>query len=79
MRRPRRPGEDKVRQTFGNNVRNRRLRLNWSQETAADNCEMDRSYFGGVERGQRNVSLDNIVRMARGLETKAVELLKGIE
>lgn len=37
---------------------------------------MDRTYFGGVERGERNVSIDNIERIARGLEISPYVLLK---
>lgn len=37
---------------------------------------MDRTYFGGVERAERNVSIDNIERIAKGLEISADLLLK---
>lgn len=36
---------------------------------------MDRTYFGGVERGERNVSIDNIERIAKGLDVRAYQLL----
>lgn len=40
---------------------------------------MDRTYFGGVERGERNVSVDNIERIANGLGVPASELLCDLE
>lgn len=39
-----------------------------SQQDFALEIEMDRTYYGGVERGERNVSVDNIERIANGLE-----------
>ena len=50
-----------------------------SQEDLADRCDLHRTYIGSVERGERNVSLRNIVRIARALNTSARELLKEIE
>lgn len=42
----------------------------WSQEQLALHSGMARSYLGGVERGQRNIALENIVKLARTLEIK---------
>ena len=52
---------------FGKAVRERRKRLGVSQEEFADMCGLDRSYVGGVERGERNISLENIGRIAKAL------------
>lgn len=38
-----------------------------SQQKFSNEIEMDRTYFGGVERGERNVSIDNLERIAKGL------------
>lgn len=46
-----------------------------SQQDFALEIEMDRTYFGGVERGERNVSIDNIERIAKGLDISAYQLL----
>ncbi|WP_232512416.1 MULTISPECIES: helix-turn-helix transcriptional regulator [Novosphingobium] len=46
-----------------------------SQQDFALEIEMDRTYFGGVERGERNVSIDNIERIAKGLEISPYLLL----
>jgi transcriptional regulator with XRE-family HTH domain len=60
---------------FGALVRQHRMRLGWSQEELADRCDLDRTYIGGVERGERNVSLLNIVKIAAALEIKPKALL----
>ena len=52
---------------FGQRVRELRLQRKLSQEALADEARLDRSYIGGVERGQRNVSLGNIDKIARAL------------
>ena len=67
-----------IRVRFGRAIRKRRKRLGLSQEEFADKCELDRSYMGGIERGQRNVSLVNIRKIARGLEISLSELFRGL-
>lgn len=64
---------------FGANVRALRLKLSMSQEVLADRAELDRTYIGGVERGERNLSLINIVKLATALETSVSELMRGID
>ena len=63
---------------FGKRVRELRLALNLSQEKLAERAELHRNYVGGVERGERNVSLVNIVKLAHGLDTAPSELLETI-
>lgn len=46
-----------------------------SQQDFAYDIEMDRTYFGGIERGERNVSIDNIERIAKGLKIEPHLLL----
>jgi transcriptional regulator with XRE-family HTH domain len=50
-----------------------------SQEELADACNLDRSYVGGVERGERNVSLLNIASLSEGLQLSISELLRQSE
>lgn len=57
------------------NIRQRRKARGVSQQDFALEIEMDRTYIGGVERGERNVSIDNIERIAIGLEISPYLLL----
>lgn len=59
---------------FGKQVRKLREERGHSQEELADLCELDRTYIGGVERGERNVSLVNIIRISSGLKVETTEL-----
>jgi transcriptional regulator with XRE-family HTH domain len=61
-------------QRFGKAVRVTRLRAGYSQDSFALHSGMDRSYFGAIERGEFNVSLDTIVKIAEALDTKASAL-----
>jgi transcriptional regulator with XRE-family HTH domain len=66
------------RQTFGETLRKLRTQVGWSQEDLAAACELHRTYVGGVERGERNVGLLNIVQFARALHVKPSTLLENI-
>lgn len=63
-----------VRALFGERVRRLRKERGYSQERFAMLSGLDRSYFGGVERGERNVSLDNIAAISRALDVPIKEL-----
>lgn len=65
----------RLRDTVALNVRRYRKETGISQQDFAYEIEMDRSYFGGIERGERNVSIDNIERIADGLKIKPFLLL----
>lgn len=67
-------GDVKVR--FGMRLRRLRRERGWSQERLAHIVGLDRSYVGGVERGERNVSLTNICLLARGLGISPAELMR---
>lgn len=56
-------------------VRALRREAGISQEDLANRSELDRSYVGQVERGERNISLDNIYRLAKALEVPPSSLL----
>jgi predicted transcriptional regulator len=49
-----------------------------SQEEFADICGMDRTYIGGIERGERNVSLVNIERIAKALKMSIPRLFRNV-
>jgi transcriptional regulator with XRE-family HTH domain len=55
---------------FGDAIRAIRKEQGISQEALALKCGLDRSYYGAVERGERNVSLTNIIRIADALQTR---------
>lgn len=59
---------------FGNAVRNARMAAGLTQEGLADRSGLDRSYIGGVERGERNPTLSIIEKIADGLGVSLVEL-----
>ena len=63
---------------FGKAVRKKRHKLGVSQEEFADLCGLDRTYIGGIERGERNVSLVNIEKIAKALKIPLSELFRGV-
>ncbi len=63
---------------FGERIRSLRSDLGFSQEAFADQCGLDRSYVGGVERGERNISLRNLTVIADALEMPLSQLLEGV-
>ena len=69
-------GEVRIR--FGKVLRERRRKLGVSQEAFADLCGLDRTYVGGIERGERNVALINIEKLARALKISLSELFRGV-
>ncbi|MFB9216510.1 helix-turn-helix domain-containing protein [Vibrio sinaloensis] len=64
---------------FGAKVKSLRLEKKLSQEDLAELCALHRTYIGSVERGQRNVSIVNIVKIASALGTTSSLLLEGVE
>lgn len=50
--------------------------MGYSQEEFADICDIQRIYIGSVERGERNISLNNIISIATALQLKPSDLLK---
>lgn len=67
-----------VQQRFGTRLRKLRTAAGLSQESLAAKAGLHRTYIGGIERGERNVSLQNIARIARTLQTSGSNLLKGV-
>jgi len=63
-----------IQQKFGNRVRKLRKNRGWSQEEFADECGLHRTYIGAIERGERNVSLNNIHAIAKALGISVKEL-----
>jgi transcriptional regulator with XRE-family HTH domain len=60
---------------FGQRVRELRLAKGVSQEALADEAGVHRTFMGSVERGERNISLENIVKIAKALNCQPSKLL----
>ena len=63
---------------LGQRIRQKRKSLNWTQEHLADKAEMDRSYVGGVERGERNLTFTILCQVCAALNCDVAELTEGI-
>ncbi len=59
---------------FGVLIRRLRLERGYSQERFGEVCRIDRTYVGMIERGEVNVTLAMVVKLARGLEISLVDL-----
>lgn len=68
--------QDDPRKLFGQRLAALRKERSWSQERLALESGIARSYLGGVERGQRNIALLNICRLADTLGVKSAELFR---
>ncbi|MCD7749605.1 MAG: helix-turn-helix domain-containing protein [Oscillospiraceae bacterium] len=67
-----------IKRKFGERVRELRIRKNLSQEKFALQIDMDRTYLASVESGKRNISLENINKIANGFGITLSELFKGL-
>lgn len=64
---------------LGKKIQELRLKKGFSQEGFAMEVELDRSYMGGVERGERNVSALNLIKIAKALKIEVGELFPAIK
>ena len=64
---------------FGEAVRRRRKELGFSQEAFGDACGIDRSYMGGIERGEHNLALINIMKIIETLGVKPSEFFGDLD
>ncbi len=60
---------------FGKRIREERNKLGWSQEILAARAGVHRTYIGMIERAEKNITLENIERLAKALKTTPNELL----
>lgn len=63
---------------FGQRVRELRQAAGLSQEELAERCRLHRTYIGGIERGERNVGVLNLLQLARALRVRPGELLADV-
>lgn len=64
-----------ARAVFANNMRRTRKEAGLSQEALADMCGLHRTYIGSVERGERNISIDNMELIANALGCQIQDIL----
>jgi ribosome-binding protein aMBF1 (putative translation factor) len=63
---------------LGDIIRAARKARGWSQEEFAYQCDLDRSYIGGIERGERNISVLTLCKIAKALKLNVNSLVKGL-
>lgn len=71
--------KDRERSQFGERIRQLRRAKNWSQEELAVRSELHPTYIGGIERGERNLGLDNILKLAHALGEHPSALFENFE
>lgn len=67
-----------IKESFGKKVQKLRKQSGLSQEKFALLIDMDRTYFASVESGKRNISIENISKIAQGLNISLEELFRGL-
>lgn len=67
---------ENIRNRLGFRIMMHRNELKLSQDQFARLCGLDRSYISGVERGKRNISIENLAKIAQALELPLSELLR---
>jgi len=68
-----------IRIRFGKAVRYRRNELEISQEELAERADLHRTYISDLERGRRNISLENIEKLAKALNLSISELIQRVD
>ena len=69
---------EELQKRVGMRIRKLRKERDWSQEEFADECGLHRTYMGSVERGERNLTLNSLHKIATTLKVSLPELLKGL-
>ena len=68
-----------IRYNLGNRIRLMRAEQDLTQHAFSKMVEINRSYLVDVEHGKRNVSIDNLIKIARGLDVTLSELFEGVD
>lgn len=69
---------DKVLKELGSRIREKRKALGWTQEHLAAEADIDRSYIGGVERGERNLTFTVLCQICTALKCDVASITKGL-
>ena len=64
-----------IKAEVGRRLRHLRERKGWSQEELGFRADLHRNYIGGIERGERNVGVENIAKLAKALDIRPRDLL----
>jgi transcriptional regulator with XRE-family HTH domain len=71
--------QDKSLQQFGRRIRELRLKRRLSQEELAERVGIHRNYMSQIENGRRNISLLNVIKLARGLQVSLPKLMEDVD
>ena len=74
-----RASNDQIRKRLGLRIRDLRTQQGFSQRTFCLMIEMDRTYLIAVEHGRRNIAVDNLTKIARGLNVSLSDLFAGVD
>lgn len=64
---------------FGSNVRKLREAKKWTQEQLAEKADLDQTYISGIERGDRNLTILSVAKLASAFRTTSAALCEGID
>lgn len=67
---------ESIQKKFGKKVRKLRTERGYSQESFAFDCELHRTYIGCIERGEKNITITNIEKIAKALKVEISQLFK---
>jgi transcriptional regulator with XRE-family HTH domain len=70
--------KSKISQRVAANVKAKRKLLQLSQEELADRCRLHRTYVGAIERGERNITVETLDKLARALGSDPADLLREV-
>lgn len=66
--------QTEILRVIGDNIRKHRNIKGWSQEDLAFECELHRTYIGAVERGEKNITILNLIKIKNKLEVRLEQL-----